>query len=157
MDMHRFDSFTRRRAPAAGSRRRLLALGAGLGLLTYTRLPDIAEASCRKNGHACGPSGDRSCCSGTCRRGKCKRTPGAKGCTVRHDYCKLDMVTCPNHPSGYCFMRNNGKPFCGEEAICSNCLSDGDCVEWPDGKCIQNCGFCTGGSGAICVYPKGDA
>jgi hypothetical protein len=154
MDTKRFDSLTRRLAAGAGSRRRLLALGAGLGLLGFSQRPDSAAAACRKNGRECGRGGDRSCCSGTCKRGKCRPTPGAKGCTVRHDTCEGTIVECPNKPGGFCIKLDNGKPQCMVAGNCKLCSSNSDCTDLPDGKCVKTCDRCTETNRQGCYYPR---
>jgi len=112
--------------------------------------------ACRKNGKACDDdkkNGD--CCSGTCRKGKCRATPGAAGCTVRQDSCKEGQLPCPNNPSGFCVVLDNGKPFCAAEAGCADCGSDDRCAVLSGGipgKCIKTCPLCVDTTNRACVY-----
>jgi hypothetical protein len=155
MESGRFDQWTMRLARAPGSRRGLLRWGVGgsLGLLGFGQVTDDALA-CVKNGKDCRrgkPHGN--CCSGTCKRGRCRRTPGAAGCQVNSgDLCRDQGETCPNNPAGLCVKLDNGRPFCAVIIYCESCSSDDDCTNGLGGKCIKTCPACEL-SNQGCAYP----
>lgn len=158
MDDKRFDQWTRTLAAGGWSRRNVgrLALGGGLATLGLGLGAETALA-CRRNKKPCA-KGIRhgNCCSGTCRKRKCRPTKGAAGCTVQHDICTGEGATpCPNNPeNGACVKLDNGKPFCFQALTCEACTSNADCTFRPNGKCLKTCEFCDPFSdGQACVYP----
>jgi hypothetical protein len=155
MDSGTFDRWTRRVAKPPRSRRGLLRLGVGgsLGLLGVGTVADDALA-CVKTGTDCKrgkPHGN--CCSGTCKRGRCRRTPDAKGCQVTSgDICRNQGESCPNNLAGLCVKLDTGKPFCAEAGGCQVCTSSADCTTLPNGRCVTNCPRCQGTSNQGCFY-----
>jgi hypothetical protein len=159
MEAVQFDRWTTRWATTSPSRRGLLrlALGGGFGLLGFDQVAEEALA-CRRNGKPCA-KGQRNgdCCSGTCRKGKCRPTPGAKGCTVNSgDYCDGDQldIKCPQNPDGFCVLLDSGKPFCMVDVDCSGCTSHADCTLRANGKCVKTCPRCGTATNNGCVYPQ---
>lgn len=149
-------NITARTVAMESTRRGLLRLGGGLAALVFGTVVEQALA-CRKNGKPCGSGRNGNCCSGTCKRGKCRPTPGALGCTVNSgDVCKNQFIPCPQNPTGVCLLLDNGKPFCYEAAGCEGCASHADCTTFPNGRCITNCPACAppSASGTACVYPE---
>ncbi|MDQ3693934.1 MAG: hypothetical protein M3464_09935 [Chloroflexota bacterium] len=157
MDALHFDQWTKEVVARAGSRREMLRLGLGGGLaaLVFGRAAG-AVAACRGTGKQCDKNKQNGgCCSGTCKKGKCRRTPGAAGCTVDSgDSCVGQHAQCPNNPDGFCIRLDNGKPFCYQAGVCAPCTSDASCTLRPNGKCLMTCPACQTDSGdQACVYP----
>ena len=132
-----------------------LGLGGGLAALVFGTVVEQALA-CRKNGKPCGSGRNGNCCSGTCKRGKCRPTPGALGCTVNSgDVCKNQFIPCPQNPTGVCLLLDNGKPFCIEASDCRACTSNADCITFPNGKCVKTCPICGASpNNQGCFYPQ---
>lgn len=154
----RFDHWTKRIATSTRSRRGLLRLGLGGGAAALLFSQGAEEAlACRRTRKPCAKNKKNgNCCSGTCRKGKCRPTRGAAGCTVNQDVCAAGITErCPSNPKGFCIKLDNGKPFCYEDGRCAPCATNADCTEQPDGKCLTSCRFCNEKSGGqVCVYPK---
>lgn len=156
MDGITFGHWTKRLVGSASSRRGLLrlGLGGGLGLLGFAQIA-VEVSACRRTGKPCDKrKRNGNCCSGTCRRGKCRTTPGAFGCKVGQDICEGEAVQCPDNPDGQCVMLDSGKPFCYEAAGCDGCLSNADCTTFPNGRCVTNCPACSPSTGRACAYPQ---
>jgi len=157
MDGVQFDRLTKWLVDRPTSRRGLLRLGVGGGLAALGFGMADEVSACRRTGKSC-IEGRRNgdCCSGTCRRGKCRTTPGAFGCKVGQDICQGEAVPCPDNPDGQCVMLDSGKPFCYEAAGCEGCASHADCTTFPNGRCITNCPACAppSASGIACAYPE---
>jgi hypothetical protein len=157
MDGMRFDRWTKTLTGGVRSRREALrlALGSGIAAAAFGRAPGAAFA-CRRNRKRCARNqANGNCCSGTCKRGKCRPTPGAKGCTVEMGGCRT-FNECPRNPDGTCTLLDNGKPFCVEFSRCEACASHDDCpvFEGIRGKCATSeCpDACSHTVGRICVY-----
>ncbi len=156
MDGTHFDQLTKRLVGSTHSRRGFLRLGAGGGLAAVVFGTAAVEVSaCRRTGKPCA-KGRRNgnCCSGTCRRGKCRTTPGAFGCKVGQSICEGEAVQCPNNPDGQCVTLDSGKPFCYEAVGCDGCLAHADCIDFPNGRCITTCPACAASTGRACAYPQ---
>ncbi|MGH3449807.1 MAG: hypothetical protein ACRDQW_03590 [Haloechinothrix sp.] len=157
MDGTHFDQLTKRLVDRRNTRRGLVrqGLGGGLGLLLFAQVVEEA-AACRRTGKPCAKgrrNGD--CCSGTCRRGKCRITPGALGCKVGQSICQGKAVPCPGNPDGQCVTLDSGKPFCYEAVGCDGCRSDAECTTFPNSRCITNCPACAPPNvGRACAHPK---
>lgn len=155
MDGPRFDRWTKLRG--ASSRRGVLRSAVGSGLAGFGLSGGQAVAlACRKNGTPCGAGRNGGCCSGTCKKGRCRPTKGAAGCTVPRDVCKRPQDPCPNNENGLCILLDSGKPYCFKEIDCVNCKSDAECTRLRDGvpgKCVKTCNACSPTSNhRACVY-----
>jgi hypothetical protein len=162
MEAKRFDAITIRMAGPSRSRRGVLGLAVGAALASVFGHKEADAAACVKDGKTCDP-GKRGggCCSGTCKkRGnshKCKPAPGALGCTVRKDACRLNSAACPGAADGLCVILDNGSPLCALGAVCSPCETDAACDQAYDktgGRCIQRCPVCDPDDGTACVFPE---
>jgi hypothetical protein len=126
------------------------ALGAGLGPLRVQ-----AAATCRENGTAC-RRGDQ-CCSGVCRRGKCRPAPGQGTCTTERNVCAVGKTAAACGGTGTdcsCFRRPNGAAFCAnfDSVTCAACATDQDCVDLvgPGRVCLR-------AAGPLCCAAEGTA
>jgi hypothetical protein len=161
MDIDRFERFARRFGASGGRRpaRRDVAGGVQTVLLAVGGAsPTLA---CAKNGERCNPKRPSQCCSGTCKksgkRGACKPTQGAFGCTIDHDLCQGDATRCPGNAKGFCVVQDDRKPFCTPQIDCAACATGADCdqtFQREGGVCITDCAFCVSiGLKSACVFP----
>jgi hypothetical protein len=157
MDSVRFDRWTKTLVAGLRSRRGLLRLGGagGLAALGFSRVAEEALA-CRRNKKPCAKSTPNgNCCSGTCKRGKCRPTKDAAGCTVQRDFCQGPSRPCPKSPElGACVVLDTGKPYCATVAVCHDCASHAECTALRNGipgKCVRQCSICPD-NGPVCVY-----
>lgn len=159
MDGSRFDGITRALATGRTRRHALqgLAASAIVGLLGLAGIEDAA--ACRKTGKSCTDdkkNGD--CCSGICRKGKCRSNRAAAGCTVRsRDTCKNSLVRCPKKRDGFRVLLDDGKPFCTVSGDRVFRGSDDRCTELSGGipgKCVKTCPICAKTDHRACFYKE---
>ena len=169
MENEWFDALTQQFA-RIGSRRKVLRTLAGGALavvlartgMTEAAAQDAAAAPCLREGKACQRA--NQCCSGVCRRGKCRTAPGQGTCTIRRDTCRLTGgiglgPTCNGVQGCECIRTKTGAALCREKLIgCFSCFDDQDCVTkvGPGAKCIA-AGPCGDpcGIGDFCAAPCG--
>lgn len=124
-----------------------------------------ADAACRQENKEC--KRDTQCCSGICRKKRCRRAPSQGTCTIRKDTCKLTGgigfgPKCNGVSSCECITTKAGAAFCRQigGAACTSCDSDFDCVAalGANAKCIRGstCGDPCG-IGDFCAVPCGFA
>jgi hypothetical protein len=140
-------------------------MGAAAIAVAFGRRAAADMATCRANGARCDPKQTAQCCSGTCKksgkRGICKPTRGAFGCTIDHDLCWGDATHCPDNAKGFCVLRDGAKPFCTPQVDCVACTTGADCdqaFQREGGVCITDCAFCVSiGLKSACVFPPPSA
>lgn len=171
MENDRFDALAQQFANI-GSRRkvlRTLAGGALAAVLARTGVAGVAAeeaaTACLRDGTGCRRG--NQCCSGVCRRGKCRPAPLQGTCTIRKDTCAVTGgigfgPKCNGVEGCECIKTKSGAAFCREigGAFCKSCNNDLDCeFEFgPGAKCIAGrpCGFpCTREVGDFCAVPCG--
>jgi hypothetical protein len=142
MDQRRFDSLTRTIARTPSRRdvlRGLAALGIGLGT---SRLPAPVGAThftCRHVGKRC--NGGSSCCSGICRRHRC-RAHDTDRCKASQDSC-TSLVGCGDGSAiCLCHVTTGKAAFCALNGLSGTCSRDEECVA-------------TKGEGAACIFCNG--
>lgn len=170
MDDRHFDALTKAVVATIASRRRALRVAAGGGLgLALTRfvaggleVREVAAKGCRKERKDC--KRDRQCCSGICKKRKCRRAPTQLTCTIQKNFCAsgADGTGCGAANGGdpcSCVVTTSGASFCGVIASleCVPCLGSGDCavVAGPGSVCVRavgNC-LCNDGSETFCLPP----
>lgn len=170
MDDRQFDSLTRTLAATTACRRQALRLpvSCALGLFSTHVVAgrfEVREAvakGCLKERKRC--QRDRRCCSGICKKHRCRRAPGQLTCTIRRNFCEsgVDGTVCGTANGGdpcACVVTTSGVSFCGDIASveCVPCLGSGDCaaVAGPGSVCVRavgNC-LCNDGSETFCVPP----
>lgn len=169
MDGNRFDDLTRvvsRHAPT--SRRdtlRLLAgsaLAAALGRFAPAAAQDVAAGRCRGLRKEC--RGDNQCCSGRCRKKRCRRAqptvPLAGTCQAEQNVCRVFIgADCNGGPGNgcSCFVTVGGARLCSPGLVCQHpCTSDQQCqvLTGPGSGCVPLeapfCDICSG-VGAVCA------
>ncbi|MDQ3695349.1 MAG: hypothetical protein M3464_17225 [Chloroflexota bacterium] len=171
MDSQRFDRFTK--TIANGASRRHLLRGVAGGVLaaavahfgggTEAAAQVAAAARCFGNNKKC--KRGTQCCSGICRKKKCRPAPQQGTCTIRKDTCKLTGgigfgPKCNGVQGCECIVTKTGAAFCREigGAACTSCFSNQDCAVafGPNAKCIRGstCGDPCG-IGDFCAVPCG--
>lgn len=170
MDDRHFDALTRAVAATMASRRGALRVLAGGGLgLVLTRfvaggreVREAAAKSCLKERKRC--KRDGQCCSGICKKRKCRRAPTQRTCTIRKNVCESGAagtecgITNGGDPCA-CVVTTSGASFCGDTASseCVPCLGSGDCavVAGPGSACVRAVGacLCNDGSETFCLPP----
>lgn len=165
MDGTRFDSFARIWAAGSASRRRFLRglAAGGLGTVLAPLSPPGADAReaagsrrrCRTQGDDC--RGGKQCCSGVCRKRRCRQAPNQGRCTIERDACRDGNEPCGRNGAALCQCRltTAGASFCGGGGVsCAGvgfepiCDRDADCapITGPGSKCVrQSVGVCAGG------------
>jgi hypothetical protein len=148
MEAERFDTLARALSTVR-SRRPVLALLSALSL-TALVARDVA-AACLANGQRCG-GGRGPCCSGRCVRKRdttkkfCRAAANQGICTIESNYCVNTVsATCDvgNFGECLCLVTRRGFSFCAQNLgfDCSNCTSDAECANRPQGqpgdRCVQ--------------------
>jgi hypothetical protein len=173
MHNYNFDAWTRLLVSRQPRRRvwRGLAGGALAALLPHFGKPlpaaarETAAKRCLKEGKSC--KRGTQCCSGVCRKKKCRRATGQGLCTIRQDLCRTSQPGpgCGVDDGGgpcFCHVTAAGASFCASafETECFPCAANGDCadVTGPDSACIRTLGtpFCDDScpeQGAFCARP----
>jgi hypothetical protein len=172
LEDHRFDAITLALSAGSPSRRHLLrgvaggALGAALARFGLAVEP-AAAAKCAGNNKAC--KRGSQCCSGICRKKKCKLAPQQGTCTIRQDACEQGGIgfgpKCNGVANCECIVTKTGAAFCRQigEASCIACTNDQDCEVQlaPNAKCIQKRDLCVAspcgpeGGDTFCAAPCG--
>lgn len=177
MDRERFDALTRRFAvDPAPSRRGMLRRLVGGALVVLLGSPEVgvagqAEAGRKRgNGRCSGLAKackrDAQCCSGRCRKKKCRRarsappSPFQGTCPAGADSCGgggnvLCAVPGSQSLCG-CLQTTAGATFCADFAVddCTGCASDADCAGGVPGSACVRIGGC-GPCAATCKAPCG--
>lgn len=126
-------------------RRSVLRLLVALGL-TGLGVRDVA-AACLLNGKRCG-GGRGTCCSGRCVRKRgttrksCRQARGQGICTIEDNVCVTgSSASCGGGFACICLVTSRGFSFCAQNAAfdSSNCTSDADCVNRPEGQAGDRC------------------
>ena len=152
MDARRFDAWTKRLVGGATSRR--VALGA-LGASATAAAAGLgieAAAACRDDGKGC--KRDQQCCSGRCKKGKCRRAAGQGACRGQNA-CTDPPVACNGSERCVCFVTTEGVPFCGASGLgtCAACAADADCEEITGAGSVCVPCECQSGAQSACVPP----
>ena len=155
MDHDRFDALARSLGDVATRRHalRLLvgsALGAALGLLGGDGARATHGGACKHVDRRC--ANDRDCCSGRCRRGRCRKTTDPDPACAGGDGCSGGVaIWCG--PGGsmdcWCATTVEGGGICNWDNGCgAECATSADCG--PDAVCVDApcCGTTTGN---VCV------
>lgn len=147
MDARRFDRLAIELGRVPRSRRGALRwLGASvlgaLGAGVTGRAGAAAAARCVPGNEACGQP--RQCCSGICRRGKCRRSRGRGICTVADDSCRGPFARCDDGTGDFCLcvVTTRGASFCTGGGVCARCRNDKECVAvtGPGSRCTRCAG-----------------
>jgi hypothetical protein len=100
----------------------------------------------------------RQCCSGRCRRRRCRPASGQGTCSIRKNTCRdVGSPLCgTTGGSGgcSCHVTTRGTSFCGAGLACRAggiCTKDSDCdsVFGPGSACVRDC--CAEQGGVACV------
>ncbi len=140
------------------SRRALLRGWAGGALAGLTN--QATAAGCLQEGEDCRRG--RQCCSGLCKRRRCRRAPDQGICTIRKNTCRDGNGTLcgMSGPAGcFCHVTTRGTSFCGAGLACragGACTRDSDCdaVFGPGSACVRGCCGDTGGGGCVARCPN---
>jgi hypothetical protein len=146
-----FDDWTR--TLAAPAKRRYLWHIVPAGALTFlaTRpgparvaAQEATAKDCLKPGKDCKRS--NQCCSGLCRRRKCRRAPGQGSCTREQNQCVdgTNGTDCGIASDGnicLCLVTRRGRSFCANtlQSQCFPCTNDRECVSvtGPGSACFR--------------------
>lgn len=176
MDQERFDALARAAADPASRRKVLRLLAGGAMAMALARLSGKAGAQvaatgrgrCRDEKEAC--QGDNQCCSGRCRKRRCRRSPNQGRCTIERDVCRDGDERCGRNGAALCHCRvttagasfcggggvsctgAGGTPICDRDQHCGSVTGKGSrCVRLTAGNCQSSC---AGGRGCQAPCPS---